>query len=299
VRRCAALPGTPAAARGQRPAVLSLRQGPVPDDAGACVTKAGAGIITAIAEAERAQRTRSLQCRQTRMSTHHRIPPHPTPTPQAYAPAGSLDHRCLLIFGCAADGCGRRPGSWRAWRCQVESKAPVTPEPQQTAAPPTPPKTAAAPAFGGYDDGAGDAWGLRADAAAGGSSSAFDLAGGGAFDFGGAGAAEGPAAANNGGVFDFSDLTSAVERAATQLSAKPKAKAAAPASAAAAAGRAAAAAEAAVASCVGEVGVRLPEFHVYAEEEPEGEKGRGDWGLSALYSCNSVPECLQRYNAWS
>jgi hypothetical protein len=199
-----------------------------------------------------------------------RRPPQPAPplpallpSAQAYAPAGDLQDRCLLVFGCTAEGCGRQPGSWRAWRCHAppaagaaavpggraeQEQRPAAQQQQQ------PEPAAAAKKQGGvpgFDFGAaGDDWGLG---------------GGGAFDMGGQ--------TGGGGAFDFSELTSAVEAAAADLStAKQRAAAAGRAAAAAAAAEASAAGAAAgggAGSCVGGgFGLGLPEFHVYAEEEP-------------------------------
>ncbi|GBF91672.1 hypothetical protein Rsub_03976 [Raphidocelis subcapitata] len=205
---------------------------------------------------------------------------------QAYSPTADAEDRCLLVFGCTAQRCGRQPGSWRAWRCQLPparrapaaaaAAAAAKPVPESPAVTGTAKRPeAAAGGVPGFDAGAGDDWGLGG----GGSGSTFGAAGtGGAdddwgFGSGGSGGGGGTFAlgaegGTGGGAFDFSDLTSAVEAAATGLSAAPKQKAVPPKAAddAAAPGRSGAAA--AAPSCAGEAGPRLPEFQVYAEEEP-------------------------------
>lgn len=215
-------------------------------------------------------------------STLHRrlLPSVPdTPSPQAYAPTGFHDNRCLLIFGCTSDQCGIKPGSWRAWRCQLEPHLATADAASATAAPATSSNTdsnAAAASttaaiqqqqqptddesMPGFDfEAAADDWGLGADGSADGAfrSSSFSVAD---------------------GALDFSDLASAVEQAAADLSAAKRK--AASAKAAAGAGAAAAIAAAAgggtgggaagVASCMGVAGPWLPGFHIYAEEEPAG-----------------------------
>lgn len=199
---------------------------------------------------------------------------------QAYAPAGAYDQRCLLVFGCTAEQCGKHPGSWRAWRCQLPSAehgdravgAPVAMETadhhqqrqqqlqkekqqqqQQVEA------REASGCVPGFDfSTAADDWGLG------------DASGGGAFSFD---AAPSNGSGSGGGAFDFSDLTSAVEQAATDLSVAkqrpPGPKAAAQQTASEGAGAGAALEGAAeTCSCTGEAGPRLPEFHVYSDEEP-------------------------------
>ncbi|KAI8464747.1 MAG: programmed cell death protein 2 [Monoraphidium minutum] len=220
---------------------------------------------------------------------------------QAFSPAEGCQTRCLLVFGCTADQCGRKPGSWRAWRCQL-SQPPAALE-----APPgggAVPEEAAAgqgkladgaraaggsgggsiPGFDGssgsggvggggvpgFDGGAAaDDWGLGGGGTFGGG-----VGGGGAFNLygafgggGGGGAFDLAAGGGSGGAFDFSDLASAVEKAGADMSAAAQARQKA---AAAAPKPAPAAAAAAVKGCAGEAGPRLPEFHVYSEVEPAG-----------------------------
>lgn len=217
---------------------------------------------------------------------------------QAYSPADGCEGRCILVFGCTHEQCGRKPGSWRAWRCQLPAadantaraavaaaasgsgeqatqgaEAGQQPEQQgQNQGGGVSGFDAAPGAFGGgggggipgFDaSGGADDWGFGG----GGGGGAFG-SGGGAFSgdaFGGGGA----------GAFDFSALTSAVEKAAAGLSASQAAqKAASKAAAATAAAQArdegAGGVGGAGGSCQGEAGARLPEFHLYAEEEPAG-----------------------------
>jgi hypothetical protein len=144
-------------------------------------------------------------------------------------------------------------------------------------------KPSGVPGFDGDDDD----WGLGSDAFGNG-----DF-GGSAFTGGALGAGSDEISA-----FGFAGLTSALELAAANLSVgQVRLKAAAKHAVPAAAGKKSADDATLVGSCGGEAGSRLPEFHVYAEEEPAGANlgfraaGIGHGGLRPLRSMHGTQAC--------
>ena len=250
---------------------------------------------------------------------------------QAYAPLAAsasgqgadLPDRVLLLYGCTAPGCGRVPGSWRAFVCQLP---PSPPPPAEELGPESPPERRETPLSSSdvrRDAESAHIPGTCAAAAAP-IATASNAA---AFGFGDddddsfsldicAPVPAKQASGKDGGAFDFGDLDAALDMAASAAeSASARRRQAVapgtlegqeghggtakPGNSSGAAGEGApASAAVSPPTCVvaGEpLPPILPEFYLYAEEEPAGAVHWGGSGRSGAVGCNGEPLYCQAY----